>query len=165
MLKKLRIKFIALNMATVAIVLTVVFAAICVVNHRQSVATVDGALNQAIAQASEHQSRQMGKDTPGEGQPGGEQPAPADGGSDGSSIPDGQETSAQVAGQLAAFAEADAAVGREDAAAEALVGSADQELAAADSSDSAAPPTIGGRERSGGRSSPWRCSPCPRTGP
>ena len=50
MLKKLRIKFIALNMATVAVVLTVVFAAICVVNHRQSVATVDGALNQAIAQ-------------------------------------------------------------------------------------------------------------------
>ena len=49
MLKKLRIKFIALNMATVAVVLTVVFAAICVVNHRQSVATVDGALNQAIA--------------------------------------------------------------------------------------------------------------------
>ena len=78
MLKKLRIKFIALNMATVAVVLTVVFAAICVVNHRQSVATVDGALNQAIAQASEHQSRQMGKDALGEGQPAldGEQPAP-----------------------------------------------------------------------------------------
>lgn len=152
MLKKLRIKFIALNMATVAVVLTVVFAAICVVNHRQSVATVDGALNQAIAQASEHQSRQMGKDALGEGQPGGEQPAPADGGSDGSSIPDGQETSAQVAGQLAAFAEADAAVGREDAAAEALAGSADRELAVADSSsDVAAPPTIGGRERDGGQ--------------
>ena len=29
MLKKLRIKFIALNMATVAVVLTVIFAAIC----------------------------------------------------------------------------------------------------------------------------------------
>lgn len=67
MLKKLRIKFIALNMATVAVVLTVVFTAICVVNHRQSVATVDGALNQAIAQAVEHQSRQMGKDALGEG--------------------------------------------------------------------------------------------------
>ena len=85
MLKKLRIKFIALNMATVAIVLTVIFTTICVVNHRQSVATVDGALNQAIAQASEHQSRQMGKDAFGEGQPesadgqpalDGEQPAP-----------------------------------------------------------------------------------------
>ena len=69
MLKKLRIKFIALNMATVAVVLTVIFAAICVVNHRQSVATVDGALNQAIAQASEHQGRQMGKDALGEGKP------------------------------------------------------------------------------------------------
>ena len=53
MLKKLRIKFIALNMATVAVVLTVVFTTICVVNHRQSVAAVDGALNQAIAQAAE----------------------------------------------------------------------------------------------------------------
>lgn len=151
MLKKLRIKFIALNMATVAVVLTVVFTTICVVNHRQSVATVDGALNQAIAQASEHQGKQMGKDAFGEGQPDGEQPAPADGGSDGSLSPDGQETSARVAGQAADFAEADAAVGREDAAVEALAGSADQELAVADSSDVAAPPTIGGRERDGGQ--------------
>ena len=151
MLKKLRIKFRALNMATVAVVLTVVFTAICVVNHRQSVATVDGALNQAIAQAVEHQSRQMGKDALGEGQPDGEQPAPADGGSDGSSSSDGQKASAQVAGQVAGFAEADAAVGRENAAVEALAGSADQELAVADSSDVAAPPTIGGRERDGGQ--------------
>ena len=151
MLKKLRIKFIALNMATVAVVLTVVFTTICVVNHRQSVATVDGALNQAIAQAAEHQSRQMGKDALGEGQPDGEQPAPADGGSDGSSSPEGQETSAQVAGQAAGFAEADAAVGREDVGADALAGSADQEFAVADSSDVAAPPTIGGRERDGGQ--------------
>ena len=151
MLKKLRIKFIALNMATVAVVLTVVFTTICVVNHRQSVATVDGALNQAIAQAAEHQGRQMGKDVLGEGQPDGEQPAPADGGSDGSSSPDGQETSAQVAGQAAGFAEADVAVGREDAAADVLAGSADRELAVADSSDVAAPPTIGGRERDGGQ--------------
>ena len=151
MLKKLRIKFIALNMATVAVVLTVVFTAICVVNHRQSVATVDGALNQAIAQAVEHQSRQMGKHALGEGQPDGEQPAPADGGSDGSSSSDGQKASAQVAGQVAGFAEADAAVGRENAAVEALAGSADQELAVADSSDVAAPPTIGGRERDGGQ--------------
>ena len=151
MLKKLRIKFIALNMATVAVVLTVVFTAICVVNHRQSVATVDGALNQAIAQAVEHQSRQMGKDALGEGQPDGEQPAPADGGADGSSSSDGQKASGQVAGQVAGFAEADAAVGRENAAVEALAGSADQELAVADSSDVAAPPTIGGRERDGGQ--------------
>lgn len=151
MLKKLRIKFIALNMTTVAVVLTVVFTTICVVNHRQSVATVDGVLNQAIAQAVEHQSRQMGKDALGEGQPDGEQPAPADGGSDGSSSSDGQKASAQVAGQVAGFAEADAAVGRENAAVEALAGSADQELAVADSSGVAAPPTIGGRERSGGQ--------------
>lgn len=152
MLKKLRIKFIALNMATVAVVLTVVFAAICVVNHRQSVATVDGALNQAIAQASEHQGRQMGKDAFGEGQPDGEQPAPADGGAGDPAVSGDQGASAQVAGQVAGFAEADAAVDREDAAPEALAGSADQELAVVDaSSDVAAPPTIGGRERSGGQ--------------
>ena len=149
MLKKLRIKFIALNMATVAVVLTVVFTTICVVNHRQSVATVDGALNQAIAQAAEHQGRQMGKDAFGEGQPDGEQPAPADGGSDGSSSPDGQEAPAQAAEQVGAAV--DPAVGREDVAADVLAGSADQELAVADSSDVAAPPTIGGRERDGGQ--------------
>lgn len=152
MLKKLRIKFIALNMATVAVVLTVVFTTICVVNHRQSVATVDGALNQAIAQASEHQSRQMGKDAFGEGQPDGEQPAPADGGAGDPAVSGDQGASAQVAGQVAGFAEADAAVDREDAAPEALAGSANQELAVVDaSSDVAAPPTIGGRERSGGQ--------------
>ncbi|WP_307983226.1 HAMP domain-containing sensor histidine kinase [uncultured Senegalimassilia sp.] len=144
MLKKLRIKFIALNMATVAIVLTVIFTTICVVNHRQSVATVDGALNQAIAQASEHQGRQMGKDALGEGQP-----APDDGGADGSSSPDGPEAPAQASEQ--AGAAVDPAVGREDAAADALAGSADQDLAVADSSDVAAPPTIGGRERDGGQ--------------
>ena len=149
MLKKLRIKFIALNMATVAVVLTVVFTTICVVNHRQSVATVDGALNQAIAQAAEHQGRQMGKDAFDEGQPDGEQPAPADGGSDGSSSPDDQGASAQVAGQVGAAV--DPAVGRENAAVEALAGSVDQGLAVADSSDVAAPPTIGGRERDGGQ--------------
>ena len=152
MLKKLRIKFIALNMATVAVVLTVIFTTICVVNHRQSVATVDGALNQAIAQASEHQGRQMGKDAFGEGQPDGEQPAPADGGAGDPAVSGDQGASAQVAGQVAGFAEADAAVDREDAAPEALAGSADQELAVVDaSSDVAAPPTIGGRERSGGQ--------------
>ena len=132
MLKKLRIKFIALNMATVAVVLTVVFTTICVVNHRQSVATVDGALNQAIAQASEHQGKQMGKDAFGEGQP---------------ESGDGPEAPAQAAEQ--AGAAVDLAVGREDAAADVLAGSADQELAVADSSDVAAPPTIGGRERDG----------------
>ena len=130
MLKKLRIKFIALNMATVAVVLTVVFTTICVVNHRQSVATVDGALNQAIAQASEHQGKQMGKDAFGEGQP---------------ESGDGPEAPAQVAGQ--AGAAVDPAVGREDTVSEALAGSADQELAVADSSDVAAPPTIGGHGR------------------
>lgn len=125
MLKKLRIKFIALNMATVAVVLTVVFAAICVVNHRQSVATVDGALNQAIAQACEHQGRQMGKDALGEGQPesGNGQAAPDDGEAGDSQASDGRESPAQAAERAGAVVDASSGV--------------------------AAPPTIGGRERSG----------------
>ena len=140
MLKKLRIKFIALNMATVAVVLTVVFTTICVVNHRQSVATVDGALNQAIAQAAEHQGKQMGKDAFGEGQPESAdgQPAPDDGEAGDPAVSGDQGASVQVAGQAGV-------------AADALAGSADQELAVADSSDVAAPPTIGGRSRGDGQ--------------
>lgn len=49
MLKKLRIKFIALNMATVAVVLAVVFTAICVINYQQSVGRVYEALDGSLA--------------------------------------------------------------------------------------------------------------------
>lgn len=49
MLKKLRIKFIALNMATVAVVLAAIFSAICVINYQQSVASVHEAMSNAIA--------------------------------------------------------------------------------------------------------------------
>ena len=49
MLKKLRIKFIVLNMATVAVVLAVIFSAICVINYQQSVASVHEAMSNAIA--------------------------------------------------------------------------------------------------------------------
>ena len=51
MLKKLRLKFVALNMATVAVVLAVVFTAICVIDHQQSVARVQEALDAAVAHA------------------------------------------------------------------------------------------------------------------
>lgn len=53
MLKKLRIKFIALNMATVAVVLIVIFTAICVINYQQSMTRVNEALDGAISHASE----------------------------------------------------------------------------------------------------------------
>ena len=49
MLKKLRIKFIALNMATVAIVLVVVFSAICAISHQQNVNAVYEALGNALS--------------------------------------------------------------------------------------------------------------------
>lgn len=51
MLKRLRIKFIALNMATVAIVLTVVFSVICVISYQQSLQSMQTALSSAVAHA------------------------------------------------------------------------------------------------------------------
>ena len=49
MLRRLRLKFVALNMATVAVVLAVVFTAICVINYQQSVASAHEAMSNAIA--------------------------------------------------------------------------------------------------------------------
>ena len=54
MLKKLRIKFVALNMATVAVVLIVVFTAICVINYQQSVARVHETLDAAVSHAGDN---------------------------------------------------------------------------------------------------------------
>lgn len=51
MLKRLRIKFIALNMATVAAVLTVVFSVICVISYQQSFQSVQAALSSAVVHA------------------------------------------------------------------------------------------------------------------
>lgn len=53
MLKKLRIKFVALNMATVAVVLIVVFTAICVINYQQSVTRVHETLDAAVSHAGD----------------------------------------------------------------------------------------------------------------
>lgn len=61
MLKKLRIKFIALNMATVAVVLAVIFSAICVINYQQSVASVHEAMSNTIA-FTESKSRALTDD-------------------------------------------------------------------------------------------------------
>lgn len=64
MLKKLRTKFVALNMATVAVVLVVVFAAICIINHQQSVNSVYSALDSAISRAADA-TKQPFSSTPG----------------------------------------------------------------------------------------------------
>lgn len=53
MLKKLRMKFVALNMATVAVVLIVVFTAICVINYQQSVTQVNETLDSAVTHAGD----------------------------------------------------------------------------------------------------------------
>ena len=81
MLKKLRIKFIALNMATVAVVLAVIFSAICVINYQQSVASVHEAMSNAIAftesksrtltdgdAQGQEDAREQDADDPGQGQ-------------------------------------------------------------------------------------------------
>lgn len=53
MLKKLRIKFIALIMVVVALVLAVSFTTICIIDYQQSTDTVYSALDSAISQAGE----------------------------------------------------------------------------------------------------------------
>ena len=72
MLKKLRVKFIALNMATVAVVLAVVFTAICVIDYQQSVARVHETLDAALAHTGD-----AGGGPSSDGQPGGQAPTDA----------------------------------------------------------------------------------------
>jgi signal transduction histidine kinase len=65
MLKKLRIKFIVLNMATVAAVLAVVFTSVVIINYQQGVTAVVNALDGAVSRAAERQvapSGSTGKD-------------------------------------------------------------------------------------------------------
>lgn len=159
MLKKLRIKFIALNMATVAVVLTVVFVTICVVNHQQSVAAVNLTLNDAVAQAADHQSQgKQGGGRPGEGDPaagqGGEgvsadatgeagetgTAGAADAGSANQASGEGQGNSA---GQASEIAPVDAA--SDGTAPDADSGTAD----ASDLVTGTVAPTIGGKDKEG----------------
>lgn len=152
MLKKLRIKFIALNMITVALVLTAVFATICVVNYQQSMAVVEATLNDVVNQASDHQGKQQpGKD----GQP------------DGGAAPEGESPSADRAaasgegGQPAAAAQSPdggsaSAASSSDATGKdspAATGAGASALIAgiADDADGFGGPTIGGRDKGGGQ--------------
>lgn len=87
MLKRLRIKFIALNMATVAVVLIAVFSAICVISYQQSLQSVYAALDTAMQHANDgnlwHEQPEMPGDALGSAPPeiGGQQ------GGSGQSIP------------------------------------------------------------------------------
>lgn len=80
MLKKLRLKFIALNMATVALVLAVVFAAICGINYQQSVGHVRETLDSAVSHVGEMpggplgDAGQLGAQMPAEGEWGTSEP-------------------------------------------------------------------------------------------
>lgn len=71
MLKKLRIKFVALNMATVAMVLAVVFTAICVIDYQQSVGKVYEALDAAVSHVNDGNGMPRGSAPGGQGEAGG----------------------------------------------------------------------------------------------
>lgn len=142
MLKKLRIKFIALNMATVAVVLTVVFVTICAVNHQQSVAIVNAALDNAIAQAADHQGKQFGEKGAQPGDQGAA--APQQNAGETGNPADGAASDGQAAVSLADGAGIAAAENAQD---ESLAGAA--QGAADPAAVDATPPTIGGRDHGG----------------
>lgn len=152
MLKKLRIKFIALNMITVAVVLTAVFATICVVNYQQSVAVVEATLNDVVNQASDHQEkRQPGKD----GQPdGGAAPEGGDASAD-QAAASGEGGQPAVAAQTpdggsASVASSSDATGKDSPTATGA-GASTFTAGVADDADGFGGPTIGGRDKGGGQ--------------
>ncbi len=63
MFRKLRIQFVAVVMASVALVLAIVFAGICIAEYQRSLADVNEALSSSISRADEH----MGKHSIGFG--------------------------------------------------------------------------------------------------
>ena len=64
MLKKLRIKFIALNMTTVVVVLAIAFTAILVINYQQNMQEVEETLEAAISDAVAEDQEETGGATP-----------------------------------------------------------------------------------------------------
>lgn len=138
MFKKLRIKFIVLNMATVAVVLGVVLTGICVVNYQQSVSQVTAVLDGAISQAAEAATH-TAKD--GKAPDGAADAGVAEVGADGAAAAD---AGAGVEASAVADIGADAASTDGEAAS--------PDGAAASESDSAddgvgAPPVIGGHDK------------------
>lgn len=69
MLKKLRIKFVAIIMAIVSVVLLVVFSTICIINYQQSVHSVYEALNSAIDRDTMMKNDPLAAIAPPEGAP------------------------------------------------------------------------------------------------
>ena len=137
MLKKLRAKFIALNMATVVVVLVVAFSAICYIDYRQSMQDVNAALEAAIATADEVRQEAEGPDI---GYPGSEE-SPLLGGQEGDAD-EGEAQDESTAVDLASGGE-ESQDGADDESA------AGEESAAGDDEEdeedlSGVPPEIGG---------------------
>lgn len=53
LIKRLHVKFVALNMGTIAVVLAITFAAICIINYQQSLQSVYDALGAAASHAGD----------------------------------------------------------------------------------------------------------------
>ncbi len=170
MLKKLRIKFIALNMATVAVVLIAVFTFVVFVNYQQSVSQVTDALDSAISKAADRQ--QKPSDTQGDGASssldledlGLERALPA---LSGDVLEDGSSSGASAAGASTSGGSAAASSGTSSVSATSSVASSASSSDGSSTSESSAqtdasssksghgtPPVIGGRERTSGQSMP-----------
>ena len=176
MLKKLRIKFIVLNMMTVAAVLAVVFTSVVIINYQQGVTAVVNALDGAVSRAAERQvvpAESTSKDASalisglstnqlltGDSVSG----SASDGAASGAAVSDGEgsKASGSEASKGAKSGESDGSAGASgasgsDAAADSgsssgasgsssATGSSDS-AESSSSSKSGTPPVIGGRER------------------
>ncbi len=87
MLKKLRVKFVAIIMSMIAVVLVVVFAAICVINYQQGITRVYEALDGSLASIAHGSNSTTPNSTTAENVPSGT----SDGTPWGSSAPDNMQ--------------------------------------------------------------------------
>ncbi len=166
MLKKLRIKFIALNMATVAVVIAVVFTIVVAINYQQSVTSVTNALDGSIARAAESQMKDSDQgERSSDKQPdgAGDATVAADGtaaAADGAGVGDAPGAAVSGAGVGDGMGSTEgldvASVAANAATSADGVGESTANASSSSSSDSSSdtsnhgtPPTIGGRERGG----------------
>ncbi len=182
MLKKLRLKFIALNMATVAVVLVAVFTFVVFVNYQQSVSQVTDSLDSAVSKAADRQQKPasgqgdgaageldaknlgldgalpgLGGGALGEGSASGESfsdTSASDTGASGeSSFDAGSSSSDGVADDSSAACENSSGANAVEAGSSSTPSSASSDSSSGKSAHGT-PPVIGGRERSSGQSMP-----------
>ncbi len=167
MLKRLRIKFIALNMATVAVVLVAVFTFVVFVNYQQSVSQVTDSLDSAVSKAADRQQKPASGQGDGDAGDLDAKSLGIDGALAGfadNALGEGSMSEGSMSGESLPGASASDAVASGDAGA-ACDDSSDANAVKADSASASdesssgksahgTPPVIGGRERSSGQSTP-----------